>query len=63
MFKIKATRDLIFGMFGWLTLELLSPEKQLLSYLKTIQFFNDFFAGLSPLFLGCYKSDAFDTGR
>ena len=39
---LKATRGLISGMFRRLTLELLSPEKQLLSYLKTIQIFNDF---------------------
>ena len=50
---LKTTRGLISGMFRRLTLEVLSPEKQLLSYLKTIQNFNDFTAGLFEM-RGCW---------
>ena len=39
---LKTTRGSVSGTFRRLTLEVLSPEKQLLSYLKTIQIFNDF---------------------
>ena len=40
---LKTTRGLISGTFRRLTLEVLSPKKKLLlSYLRTIQSFNDF---------------------